>query len=214
MIRQWLTLAGLVGCSCLGHPVARAAGEDATVTMARRVHPVLIRNEHNILLQIVVEVQREKEVHLRAMHFALDRSDAVGDLASLALFATGDKQEFSPTSPFGKTMGPARTMAFRGDRALRRGKNVFWFSGRLKPTADLSHRIAALCTSVETTAGKLPVKDLSPGIRQRIGIALRKHKDEGVHTYRIPGAGDDAKGDAVVRVRHAAADGTGPPGGH
>src|SRR6266566_384448 len=124
MIQKWLTLAGLVGCSCVGNPFARAAGEGVTVTMSRRVHPVLIRNEHNILLQIVVEVQREKEVRLRAMHFALDRSDAVGDLASLALFATGDKQEFSPASPFGKKMGPARTVAFRGDLVLRRGKNV------------------------------------------------------------------------------------------
>src|SRR5947207_11384010 len=97
-------VCGMVVC---GDSVGRGAGEGVTVTMSRRVHPVLIRNEHNILLQIVVEVQREKEVRLRAMHFALDRSDAVGDLASLALFATGDKQEFSPASPFGKTMGPA-----------------------------------------------------------------------------------------------------------
>ncbi|MBI1917052.1 MAG: exo-alpha-sialidase [Planctomycetes bacterium] len=194
MICKWPTLAGLVWCSCVGSPIAQAAGEDVTVTMSRRVHPVLIRNEYNILLQIVVDVQCEKEVRLQAMHFLLDRSDDVGDLASLALFATGDKQEFSPTSPFGKPMGPVRKVAFRGDLALRRRKNVFWLSGRLKPTADLSHRIAALCTSVETTAGKLPAKDQSPGIRQRIGIALRKHKDDGVHTYRIPALATTPRG--------------------
>ena len=162
-------------CSCLGNSFAQAAGEDIAVTTSRPVHPVLIRNEHNILLQIVVDVQHEKEARLQAMHFAFDGSDDVGDLASLALFATGDKQQFTSASPFGKTMDAARTVAFRDDLALRRGKNVFWLCGRLKPTAELSHRIAALCTSVETTAGKLPAKDLSPGIRQRIGIALRKH---------------------------------------
>src|SRR5262249_10065172 len=153
MIQKWLSLAGLVWGSCVGMPIVEAAGEDVTVTMSRRGHPGLIRNDHNILLQIVVEVQGEKEGRLNAMHFGLDRSDAVGDLASLALFSTGDKQEFSPTGGFGKPMGPARTMTFRDDLALKRGKNVFWLSGRLKPTADLSHRLAALCTSVETTAG-------------------------------------------------------------
>ena len=175
MMRRWLTLAGLLWCSCLGNPFAQAAGEGVTVTTLRGVHPVLIRNEHNILLQIVVDVQGEKEVRLKAMHFAFDKSDDVGDLASLGLFATGDKQEFSPTSPFGKTIDPARAVAFRADLALRRGKNVFWLSGRLKPTADLSHRIAAICSSAETTEGNLPAKDLSAGIRQRIWIALRKH---------------------------------------
>src|SRR5262245_30920646 len=146
MIRKWRTLAGLVACLCVGIPFARAAGEGLSVTMSRRVHPVLIRNEHNVLLQVVVDVQGEKEARLQAMHFALDWSDAVDDLASLALFATGAKQEFAPTSPFGKPMDPARKVVFRGDLALRPGKNVFWLSVRLKPSADLSHRLATLCT--------------------------------------------------------------------
>ena len=85
-----------------------------------------------------------------------------------------------------KPAKPAATVAFRGQQALRAGRNVFWLSCRLKSTADLSHRVAAACHSIDTTAGKLIPRDLSPGTRHRIGIALRKHKDDGVHTYRIP----------------------------
>jgi sialidase-1 len=178
----------------LGNPHTQAGGEDVTVTTSRRVHPVLIRSEAGALLQIVMDVQRAKDLHLQAMHFTLDGTDDVGDLESLSLFATGDKQEFATAIPFGKPIDAAKTVAFRGDLMLRPGKNVFWLSCRLKPTADLSHKVRAVCTSVETTAGKPPVKDLSPSVRQRIGVALRKHKDDGAHTYRIPALTTTPKG--------------------
>jgi sialidase-1 len=178
----------------MGNPPAQAGGEDVTVTTSRRVHPVLIRNEAGALLQIVVDVPRTKGVRLQAMHFTLDGTDDVGDLESLSLFATGDKREFATTTSFGKPIEAAKALAFRGDLMLRPGKNVFWVSCRLKPTADLSHKVRAVCTSVETAAEKLPVKDLSPTDRQRIGVALRKHKDDGVHTYRIPALTTTPKG--------------------
>ena len=177
--------AGLVCLLSLGNSCAHAAGEDVTVTTSRRVHPVLIRNDAGSLLQIVVDVPRGKDLGLQAMHFKLDGTDDVSDLESLSLFATGDKQEFATTTPVGKPIDAAKSVAIGGDLKLRPGKNVFWLSCRLKPTANLSHKVKAVCTSVETTAGKLPVKDLSPAVQQRIGVALRKHKDDGVHTYRI-----------------------------
>jgi len=186
MSRTLMISAGLIGLLSFGTPGADGGGEDVAVTTSRRVHPVLIRNEAGALLQIVVEVQGAKDARLQAMHFTLEGTDDVGDLESLSLFATGDKLEFTTATPFGKPIDAAKAVAFRGDLMLRAGKNVFWLSCRLKPTADLSNRVKSVCTSVETTAGKHPTKDLSPGIRQRIGVALRKHKDDGVHTYRIP----------------------------
>lgn len=194
MNRRWLPLAGLALCWCLANPPAPAAEGDVTVTTMRRVHPVLTRNDHNPLVQVIVEVQGEKEVRLKAVHFTLDRCDDVADLVSLELFTAGDREAFSASAPFGKPAAPAKAVTFQSDLALRRGRNVFWLSGKVNPKADLSHRVAATCTMVETTAGKVEAKDLSPGIRQRIGIALRKHKDDGVHTYRIPALATTPKG--------------------
>ncbi|MBM4073564.1 MAG: steryl acetyl hydrolase [Planctomycetes bacterium] len=55
-------------------------------------------------------------------------------------------------------------------------------------------RVRAACTSVETTTGAFPAKDVAPEVRQRIGVALRKHRDDGVHTYRIPALTTTPKG--------------------
>src|SRR5262249_36432789 len=72
--------------------------------------------------------------------------------------------------------------------------NVFWLSCRLKPTADLSHKVAAAVTSIATSRGKLNVTGLRGSPPRRIGIALRKHNDDGVHTYRIPSLATGPKG--------------------
>ncbi len=185
-MNRTLITAGLVWLLSFGHAYAQKAGENVTVTTSRPVHPVLIRNDAGAVLQIVVDVQPNKDVRLQALHVTLDGTDDVADIESLSLFATGDKQEFATAIPFGKPHDAATTVAFRGDLVLRPGKNVLWLSCRLKPTADLSHKVRVACTSIETTAGKLLVKDLSPAVRQRVGVALRKHNDDGVHTYRIP----------------------------
>ena len=170
-----------------------SAAEPNAVT-SQPVHPVLIRNEHGPLTRVVVEVKSSVEDGVKSFVFQLDGTDDLGDLESLALYSTGDKEEFSSAIRIGEPAKPAKEVTFRGERVLSAGKNVFWLSCQLKATANLSHQVAAACLSIETTAGKLSPRDGSPGTRHRIGVALRKHKDDDVHTYRIPALATSAKG--------------------
>jgi sialidase-1 len=167
-----------------------ARGADAvsglTATATAPVYPLLIRNEHGPLLRVEIEVDGNRSASATAFSFSLDGTDDLSDLDSLALFSAGDKPDFSTGKSFGSRAKPAGQVVFRGNQALRPGKNVFWLSCRLKDKADLSHDVVATCTLIETTAGKFAPGDESPGVRHRIGVALRRHGDDGVHTYRIP----------------------------
>jgi len=49
-------------------------------------------------------------------------------------------------------------------------------------------------TVVETSVGRIVARDETPQVRKRIGIALRRHWDDGVHTYRIAVLGTTPKG--------------------
>lgn len=173
----------------------RVAGISATASAP--IHPVLIRNDHGPLVRVAIDVDAKQEVRVRSLAFSLAGTDELGDLDSLALYATGDKLEFSPATLFGERAKPTKEILFRGERKLQPGKNVFWLSCRLNDKADLSHRVAASCTSIETTAGELAPKDESPGVRRRIGMALRRAGDDGVHTYRIPALATTPKGTLV-----------------
>ena len=105
-------------------------GLDAS--MSQRVHPVLIRNNHNALLQVVVEVKDKEDVRLRSVEFSLDGTDNLSDLESLELFYSGEKREFAPETAFGTPTQPAARIFFRGDQTLRTGTHVFWLSCRLR----------------------------------------------------------------------------------
>ncbi len=163
------------------------------ITASQRVHPVLIRNEHNPLLRLTVEAQGAG--HTAGLFlFKLSGTDDLNDIESLELFYSGDQEELGVENRFGDPARPAEQVVFTGNQELSPGKNVFWLSVRLRPTAELGNQTDASCTSVNTSAGVLTPTDTTPGVRKRIGLALRKHMDDGVHTYRIPAIATTPKG--------------------
>ena len=46
--------------------------------------------------------------------------------------------------------------------------------------------------------GRVSISDETHDFRHRIGIAVRKHNDDGVHTYRIPALTTSAKGTLLM----------------
>ena len=204
--------ASVSGPSVLTSPLRAATKVEATAS--QRVHPVLIRNDHNALIHVVVEV-RQPEVHVTSFTFSLRGTDELKDLETLRLFFSGDKlpreldkvrngTSFSgdrqallaglTATPFGRGAKPAAELTFPGDQVLRPGTNAFWLSCKLRPTANLSDKVDARCTAIETSAGIVTPRDATAGVRKRIGVALRRHYDDGVHTYRIPALATTPKG--------------------
>lgn len=188
----------LIGAVLLWFSTAASASSDdaaaiLSATTHERVHPVLIRSEHNAVMQISLEA-KQPGVHVRQFTFMLRGTDDAGDIEALELFSTGEQATFSPSKAFGSSTSPGDEVVFRGDQELAVGANVFWLSCRLRSTADLAHKVDAACTEIETSAGSVRPRDLSPGVRKRIGLALRKPGDDGVHTYRIPALATTPKG--------------------
>lgn len=170
------------------------ATEGLTASVTQPVHPVLIRNDHNVLLQLTIDSTRPSAVQLQSLEVSLDGTDDLGDLDLLELFSTGKKVEFASDVRIGEPTVPALKVLFRGNYVLQPGPNIFWLSGRLKPDADLLHKIAASVVSIGVEGGTLAATNQPAASRHRIGIALRKHNDDGVHTYRIPTLATGPKG--------------------
>ncbi len=158
------------------------------------VHPMLLRNEHGTVTRVMIDVTDGADSFVKTFNFNLVGTDTLGDIESLTLYSTGDSDKFSPSMAIGEPTRHAATITFHSERRLKSGRNFFWLSCRLNPSAELSRRVAATCTSVETSLGRLTPRNDSPGFRHRIGVALRKHQDDGVHTYRIPALATSAKG--------------------
>ena len=196
---------------------ASAAGPEPVGLVAqvtRPVHPILVGNEHGPLLRVAIEAGPGRQVHVSALRFSLAGTDALADIDSLRVFSTGTSQTFSPRSPIGDPVPPTMDIEVPLDLDLAEGRNIFWLSCRLKDSADLDHRIRASCTSIVTSVGTSIVtsvgtvtpRDDDDASRQRLGVALRRGGDDGVHTYRIPSLTTSAAGTllAVYDMRHRA----------
>jgi sialidase-1 len=185
--KNWMVSGlGVALCLLTTCITGQASATELVAFTKQKVHPVLIRNDHNALLEVVVQVKDQATVVVKSMTFGFEGTDSLSDLASIQLFATGDKGEFATENAFDESSQAAEQIRFDGDQKLGPGENYFWLSCRLQPGADLSHRVDAACLSIDTSAGTLVPTDRSPGVRHRIGVALRRHNDDGVHTYRIP----------------------------
>lgn len=189
-----LLAISLVSICAANVQTTQADHPPATITVAQTVHPVLIRNDACSLIRITISVTAKTEFRLKGLSFDLRGTDDLDDLQTLAVYSTGNRDEFSSTKVLGEPIRPARTIDFPCDQLLAAGKNVFWLACRLKETADLDHGVTVDCTAAETSVGKLPVAPPTASVRHRIGVAVRKHNDEGVHTYRIPALTTTKKG--------------------
>jgi sialidase-1 len=90
------------------------------------------------------------------------------------------------------------------NQSLGTGTKFLWLAVELNESADLSDRIALNVTSVAFDKAQinLPLKKMAAN---RIGIALRSHKQDGVHTHRIPGLAT-AKDSSLLAVYDARRD--------
>ncbi len=196
MPNQHYRQAGAAGVLCLAALLLSAcnATDGLIATVTQPIHPVLIRNDQNVMLQLVIDSKRTSPARLESLEFSLEGTDDVTDLAAIEVFSTGAKPEFAADTRFGESTTPSAKVSFRGDQQLQSGANVFWLSCRLKPAADLSHKVSAKITSIGVGGGTLAVAGQPLAVPRRIGIALRKHNDDNVHTYRIPALATGPKG--------------------
>jgi len=156
-----------------------------TLSVTPHAHPVLIRNDRNVLQQVSVKSARSAPVDLQSMDFALDGTTDLNDVDSLELLWSGAKPDLETATRFGDAVSPVAKVSFHGSHSVAPGDNILLLSVKLKPGADLSHKVAAKLLSAGVNGGSLQPQ-APPVETRRIGLALRKHNDDGVHTYRIP----------------------------
>lgn len=178
----WLSL--MAAFQTMGAPV--------TVDVYQPVIPVLIGRDNNPVLKIIPGSQ-DTTGFISEIKISLSGKASTGDIEKVSIFYSKDPETFSTTFQFGKSLAPASKLTFKDHFALT-GKGFLWVSVKLKSKADLLHKIGVTCLSVKTDRGMALIKAAPVRGPLRIGIALRQHMQDGVHTYRIPGLTTTPKG--------------------
>ncbi len=161
--------------------------------------PVLKGKENNQILLIEIKTAGIKEPFvLKNIVLKLSGTDIQNDIENVKIVYTGNNADQENGTIFGKQEKPESKIIFAGNQQLNEGTNIFLVLVRLKEKASMLNKIGINCEKLMLVDQVIIPEDSSPGFTQKFGIALRKHNDEGVHTYRIPGLETTNKGTLIA----------------
>ena len=169
----------------------KAVKEDIKVLQHRFTYPILKSKPYNHVL--LLEIQDRDSLtptHLSGISIDLSGETIPDDIESITVYAVEGRDKFiTPDSPVFATSGKiAPVVNLKGNMLLKKAENFFWVSVKLKNKADISHTMTITCNMVKTDSTEIRPQPVPSEETKKLnlGVAVRKHGDNGVHTYRIP----------------------------
>jgi len=161
--------------------------------------PVLKFKKNNPVLQIKMVTSEDAISHnVTSVKVTTEGTEDVSDIKTVRLFYLGKDSLWTRNSKpvqFGTDKISSGSITFKGNQRLDSGKNFFWLAYELADNANLHHKVDAGCIKVNFSGNTYAKPEMAnPSVTQRIGVAVRQHMDDHVHTYRIPGIATTNKG--------------------
>ncbi|GAB3987334.1 exo-alpha-sialidase [Spirosoma daeguense] len=185
-----------------------------TVSEKQFATPVLTGKTNNPILRLAINAAEgisDKE----ATTFAFDTKGTthVADITRARIYYCGTDSVLSTALTrktavlFGEIEKIGSQFSVKGKQALKPGINYFWLSYELKKGANLMGYVDATCEVVNVASERIKPQQSPNVVKQRIGVALRQHNDDNVHTFRIPGLATIRRGTllAVYDARRGSA---------
>ncbi len=150
--------------------------------------PLLKRNENTPVLQVQVYTSGTVgSLDLNELKVDFSGTTNIKDLDIVRLFYTDSNPGFKDGVLISESNEVIEVMKLKGKQSLKNGVNNFWIFVKLSDLADLGNIVDISCDWTNVDGKEIKPKRSNPEGISRMGIALRKHKDDNVDTYRIPG---------------------------
>lgn len=152
--------------------------------------PVLKGKENNPVIRLKIELN--EAATLQQIELVIKGTIPLVDILNVKLFALGPDSSFKKPEAMGNHTlfatieAPLKQKSIlSGNLPLQKGNNYFWLTVTLSPDADAAAFLNINASSAILNNGTLKIKP--DGYSNRLGIVVRQHNQDQVHTYRIPG---------------------------
>lgn len=164
--------------------------------------PVLKKKNNNPIIRVNVISSSGGQV-LEKLRFSTKGTTDLADIKTARLYYYAkDSLPGNMETTKAKLVSVVDTMAkeiyFESDQVLEKGNNYFWLSYELEEGANILNFVDARLLSAQVDRQTIAYKRKDNGMSQRIGVAVRKHKQDAVHTSRIPGLATTNKGTLIA----------------
>ena len=186
--------------SCTGYT------DQVSTRIENPVLPVLTGKDTNPVLKVEMIRQQPEDYSLQKLVVSLEGTTDLNDIERVSLFKSDSEGRFTTDNLIGEVQSPASAVTFRDNFNITEDTVTFWVSVTLKENIDLNHRIKVQCKSISTDIGKIRVSSVDTQ-SFRVGVAVRQHMQDDVHTSRIPGLATSKKGTllAIYDARYESA---------
>ena len=167
--------------------------EKVTVVIEQPTLPILTQKEANPAVKLQLIKADLPACDVQQITFSLEGTTNLQDIHSLALYKADEKGRFSTKEKVAEANIKNEKAVFTQLVHITADTMNLWLSVKLNDKIELTNRLHLTCQEIKTTDGmvELPVmKDKS----LRVGVAVRQHKQDNVHTSRIPALATTKKG--------------------
>ncbi|MEG3660147.1 sialidase family protein [Arenibacter palladensis] len=154
-------------------------------------YPILVGKEDNPFIRLQLNSETNNDI-VNAFQVSIDgtKKDII---KNIRVYYTENDSLFHNKKLFGMAKSPKKVSLINGKQNLDPGSNYFWVSYELEDNVDLSDKVFGSIGHVDLGKSKIGVQQ-EEDIPLRLGVALRQHQDDNVHTYRIPGLSTTKEG--------------------
>jgi sialidase-1 len=198
-----LCVCMLAGCAKKITP--SVAANELKISSMAPVVPVIRGLPANPMLRIAVYVPAgHPDITFHKILATLNRQ-AVDDIEKLEVYFTDTEPLFSTNKLSATVTQMGTSIEIPVNMLMKPGMHYVWFSATLRETADVNAKIEFHATKLVAANGSQhTILEEGGAFAKRVGIAVRKQNDDGVHSYRIPGITVTDKGTliAVYDIRY------------
>ena len=159
-----------------------------SIDVGQPIYPVLTLRDGNPILCVNVKTEGIREpLKLDELTFNINGTTNKENIEEIKVFYAGGTKRFNMQNQQGATLNANSELTFKTQQTLQHGSNYFWLSFKLKDDASSLDKYDASCVSISVDGKTIVPENGNPEGVLRGGVALRKHMDNGINTYRIPG---------------------------
>jgi sialidase-1 len=184
-----------------------------TISQTHYQVPVLLHKKDNPVVRIHMHIDASvNSASFTEMIFNTKGTSSRKDIKTVRLYYAGADSAMNNLATidklqlFGHSTKSGEKLVVTGDRSLSPGDHYIWLSVELNEATSLLHLVSINALQAVLNGKTIPVAGTA-ALKQRTGIALRQHNQDGVHAYRIPGLATANNGTllAIYDVRRESA---------
>ncbi|SES12269.1 sialidase family protein [Pedobacter rhizosphaerae] len=161
---------------------AQSAGSSKTLAVTALKQPVLTRESSNPIIHFNINAEK---LDLKAITGTLG-TVSINNIKRIALYDTDSVGKFTDQKMIGSVVPKQRQFTIPFNAAIAPGKHYLWLSIELKETANIKEKLQLELQYLAAKDGEKYKFEQNKNTFY-LGSTVRKHGDDQVNTYRIPG---------------------------